>query len=89
MTDAQVADEGLRAEVRAFLRQDFLYMHPDLELGDDDQLMELGLLDSLAFVELVDQLEQRYGIAVRDDEITEEHLGSVSALARFIAARRP
>jgi acyl carrier protein len=87
MTDTRVTDGPLRAEIRAIIYDNFLYMEPDLKLSDDDALMGLALLDSLAFVELVDHLETKYGVAVRDTDITEENLGSVTAIARFVAAR--
>lgn len=75
-------------EVRAFVQDNFLYLHPDHELGDDDDLLGLGLVDSLGFVELVDEVQARYGIVVADIEITEENFGSVAAIAAFVGARR-
>jgi acyl carrier protein len=79
---------GLVRELHAYVAETFLYMHPGMELGDEDSFLELGVIDSLGFVELVEEVQARYGIAVQDVEITEENFGSVAALARFIAARR-
>ena len=45
------------------------------------------MIDSLGFVELVDEVQTRYGIEVQDAEITEENFGSVSALVAFITRR--
>jgi len=78
----------VRAEIRGFVGDTFLALHPGLEPGDDDDLLALGVIDSLGFVELVEHVEERYGIAVRDIEITEEHFGSIAAIARFVEARR-
>ena len=78
----------LREEIRAFVQENFLYLHPDHVLGDDDDLLGLGLVDSLGFVELVDEVQARYGISVSDVEITEDNFGSVNAIARFVAGRR-
>jgi acyl carrier protein len=80
--------DAVRREARSFIEANFLHLHPGLELGDDDDLLELGVIDSLGFVELVEEIESRYGIAVQDIEITEEHFGSIAAIARFVETRR-
>jgi acyl carrier protein len=42
------------------------------------------VVDSLGFVELVEEVQDRFGIEVRDVEITEENFGSVTAMAAFV-----
>ena len=46
-------------------------------------------IDSLGFVELVEEVQTRYGIAVEDVEITEENFGSIDAIAAFVERKRP
>jgi len=79
---------GVRAELRAYIEEAFLYLHPDIELRDDDQFLELGVIDSLGFVELVEEVQTRYGIAVDALEITEENFGSLDTLVAFVKRRR-
>ena len=79
---------SVRTELRAFVEDSFLYLRPDLELGDDDRLLELGVVDSLGFVEIVEEVQSRYGVSVRDTDITEENFGSIAAIAAFVEARR-
>jgi acyl carrier protein len=62
-------------------------MRPDYRLDDHDDLLKIGVIDSLGFVELVDEVQTRYGIEVQDSEITEENFGSVAALVGFVARR--
>ena len=50
MTEAATDVKG---EMRSFLEENFLYMHPNVELKDDDNFLALGVIDSLGFVELV------------------------------------
>jgi acyl carrier protein len=88
MKHSQQIGVAVRDEIRAFIQDTFLYMRPDLELQDDDNLMGLGVIDSLGFVELVEEVQSRYAIVIDDIEITEENLGSVSAIVRFIGAKR-
>ena len=88
MKHSQQIGVAVHDEIRAFIQDTFLYMRPDLELQDDDNLMGLGVIDSLGFVELVEEVQSRYAIVIDDIEITEENLGSVSAIVRFIGAKR-
>ncbi|MFN8161345.1 MAG: acyl carrier protein [Solirubrobacterales bacterium] len=78
----------VRGEIRGFVEDNFLYMHPDVELGDGDDFLALGVIDSLGFVELVEEVGSRFGIAVEDVEITEENFGSIDAIARFVERKR-
>ena len=88
MTETENFQAAVRQHVRNFIEDNFLYMQPDLQLADDDALLEKGVVDSLGFVELVEEVQSRYGVEVRDDEIAEENFGSIAAIARFVAARR-
>jgi len=82
-TDGQV-----RQQLRNFIEENFLYLHPDVDLDDGDNLLRLGLIDSLGFVELVEEVQQRFGVSVDDVEITEENFASVEAIAGFVARKR-
>ena len=86
MTDS---DHDIRRDVRGFIEDGFLHLHPGVVLDDKDDLLALGVLDSLGFVELVEEIQARYGIEVEDVEITEENFGSIAAVSRFVEARRP
>lgn len=88
MGETEQVGTGLRAELRAYVEETFLYLHPDVELGDGDGFLELGIVDSLGFVELVEEIQARYGIAVDALEITEENFGSIDALVAFVQRRR-
>jgi acyl carrier protein len=77
-----------RREVRAYVEDNFLYMRPDLALRDQDSLLQLGVVDSLGFVELVEEVQARFGVSVQDVDITEENFGSIEAIVRYIEQRR-
>jgi acyl carrier protein len=81
-------NDQVRTEMREFVTESFLYMHPDLELTDDEDLLAKGVIDSLGFVELVEEVQSRYGVAVQDVEITEQNFGSINAIAAFVEHKR-
>jgi acyl carrier protein len=78
----------VRDELRAFIADNFLYMHPDVELADHDDLLARGLIDSLGFVELVEEVQTRYGLDVADVDITEENFGSIDAIVAYVGRKR-
>ena len=52
----------------------------------DTDLLESGLLDSFQFVELLLQLERRFGVRVRIDDIELDDLRTLARIARMVAA---
>jgi acyl carrier protein len=78
----------VRADIRSYLEENFLYMHPNVELKDADDFLALGIIDSLGFVELVEEVQSRYGLSIDDVEITEENFGSIDAIARFVGSKQ-
>lgn len=53
----------------------------------DIDLFEAGLLDSLAFVELLVALDNEFDLAVSPTEIDRDEVASVNKLIDFVAAR--
>ena len=84
----QSAGTSVKAEIRAYVEENFLYMHPGLEVSDTDNLLALGVMDSLSFVELVEEVQERYGVQVQDVEITEDNFGSVDAIVAYVDRKR-
>ena len=82
LAEAEVIDA-----VTGFIRENFLYMKPDFELNPEDKLLEQGIIDSMGVVELLTFVQDRFGIQPADDDITEENLGSLRAIARFVLSK--
>ena len=82
------ATADVKGDMRSFLQENFLYMHPGVELSDGDDFLALGIIDSLGFVELVEEVQSRYELTIDDVEITEENFGSIDAIAKFVASKQ-
>ena len=52
-------------------------------------LVETGLLDSLALVELLAQLEETFSVSVSIDDLELENFRSIASIAGFISQRMP
>ena len=83
MDRTQITDE-----IRRYITENFLYTRPDLRLGDDDRLLERGIIDSMGVMELVAFLQEQFSVRVDERDITEEHFGSIAAVTRYVARKR-
>ena len=57
--------------------------------ASDIDLFETGVLDSLAFVELLLHLESEFGVTVPVDELEIDNFRSIARVADFVLSRTP
>lgn len=60
----------------------------DHEVPDEYPLIENGIVTSLQTLELVAFLEDRFGITIEDEELTEENFGSIRAILALVQSKR-
>jgi acyl carrier protein len=56
-------------------------------VGDDTNLTENGVVDSLAIFRVIMFLEDTFGIRIPDEEILTENFESVDGIERFVNAK--
>jgi acyl carrier protein len=61
-------------------------LHLDVPAVDTD-LFDTGVLDSLAFVELLLQLEREFGVTTSVDDLESDNFRSIDTIADFVASR--
>jgi acyl carrier protein len=61
-------------------------LHIDVPSFDAD-LFDSGVLDSLAFVELLVRLEQEFGVTTSVDDLEADNFRSIASIADFIESR--
>jgi acyl carrier protein len=61
-------------------------LHIDVPSVDTD-LFDTGALDSLAFVELLVQLEREFGVTTSVDDLDVGNFRSIARIAEFVATR--
>ncbi len=77
-----------KAELRRYIQDNFIMGSTGTKFGDADSFMELHILDSTGFLELIAHLEEVYGISVKDEEMVPENLDSLTALEAYLARKR-
>lgn len=60
--------------------------HIEVPSADTD-LLDSGILDSLQFVELLVQLEQRFGLRIKVEDIELDDLRTLERIARLVAPK--
>ena len=56
-------------------------------LPRDSSLVSLGILDSYGVIEIVEFLENTWGISILDEEVTTELMGSINKMAKLVHSK--
>ncbi|MGH3354176.1 hypothetical protein FB381_3904 [Nocardioides albertanoniae] len=79
------------ADVQSSIEQ---FILESLLLGDDsrmpaaaDSLVESGVIDSTGILELIEFLEEEFGIAVEESETVPDNLDGVDRLVAYVARK--
>lgn len=80
--------DPIEAKIAAYIAENMLYRSEGYPYVKDASFLENGIIDSMNVLELVMFVEEVFGIAVSDTDITPEHFDSVERLARYIHARQ-
>jgi acyl carrier protein len=74
--------------IKAYISTEIV-TNPDLlPLDNDLSLMEANILDSVAFLNLVLFLEERFGISVEDTELTRDNFETINIIAAFVRQKQ-
>jgi acyl carrier protein len=78
-------NEVLHAQLRAFFSEKL-----SVEISSvDADLIQTGILDSLALVELLVYIEKEFGTEISLDDVEIEDFCSIAKIAEYVDARSP
>lgn len=75
-------------ELQKFILSEILKGEDASQLGSEDNLIDSGVLDSLAMMQIVTHVEKTYAISVDTEDLVPETFESVRALSEFIARKQ-
>lgn len=84
-----VSESRILYRVRNFVQENPLYKGAGVVVSDDDRQLERAALDSKYVAAMVTFVEEEFGVFVSPCEISEENLGSLRAVAHFVASKQP
>lgn len=72
-----------RSILMDFIRQEFMRGRR-ADLGEEDDLLSSGIIDSLGILRLVAFVEERFNVQMPDEDVVFENFQSVNALADYL-----
>jgi acyl carrier protein len=72
--------------VREYMVENFLFGDGN-GLTDETQFLDAGIIDSTGMLELVEFLQERFGIDVADEEIAPENLNSLKCIEAYLGRK--
>jgi len=81
-------DTQLESAIRRFVVDTFLFGKGGETLGDQDSLLDRGIIDSTGVLELVAFIEGDFGITVDDDDLVPANLDSIAGVAAFVRGKQ-
>ena len=80
--------ETLEKQIRTYIAQNILFTGNEYPYTDDISFLDQGIVDSMNVLELVNFVEERYGLRVEDRDIVPDNFDSVARLAAYVRNRK-
>jgi acyl carrier protein len=79
--------DQVKSVLREFVAGNFMLGKDSRGLGDRDSFLDSGLVDSTGILEFVAFLEEKWGVAVADEELLPENFDSLENLSAFVVRK--
>lgn len=70
--------------LKKYIRSSFPFQKGIENIGDDDALLETGIIDSMGILQFVDYLEAQYSIEIDDEEIVPDNFETIASVASLV-----
>jgi len=78
----------LKEKIRKFIEGNLVVFEDEAEFGDGDNIFEMGFVNSLFAMKLVNYIEEDFGIEVANDDLEISNFSSVDRITSFIAEKQ-
>jgi acyl carrier protein len=75
---------SIASAVETFILDEIVKSNGQSRLDYDQSLIASGILDSMAFLQLVGFLEEKFGITVEDNELLPANFETINAICTFV-----
>ena len=77
----------IESKIKKFLAENVLFTGETFGYGDDDSFLEVGIIDSVGVMELLEFVQEEFKVTVDPEELTPDNFDSVNKLAAFIRTK--
>lgn len=78
---------AIQETIIEFINKDLIRDNRNRTLDPGDNLIELGIIDSLGIQKLINFLEENYSVEIGDDELVPENFETVNAIASYMLGK--
>lgn len=75
-------------KIKEFVITNFLFGDLEQSFTDDDSFLSKGIIDSTGILELINFIEEEYGIVIEDEETIPDNLDSLNNISLFIEKKQ-
>jgi acyl carrier protein len=79
--------DNIKSRVRDYVVSSFLFGDGS-KLGEESSFLENSILDSTGMLELINFIEQEFGISIDPSELVPDNLDSVKRVADFVQRKK-
>ena len=77
----------INTRIKNFIAKNLLYSDNGFKYTDDASFLQEGIVDSVGVMELILFVEEAFGVAVDDNDVTPDNFDSVNKLAGYIRSK--
>jgi acyl carrier protein len=77
---------AIEATLIAYIREQCLSRNGQVELDDETNLFEAGIVDSAGLLSFICFIEEEYGLTVPDEDLLPENFVTIARIAGYIRA---
>jgi len=78
----------LNQKIRKFIEANLAVFEDEAQFNDEDNIFQMGFVNSLFAMKLVGFVESEFGIAVDNDDLDIKNFSSVARIISFIESKR-
>lgn len=78
----------LNKEIRKFIESNLIVFEDDLEFSDNDNIFELGFVNSLFAMKILNYIENKFDIVFDNEDINIANFSSVNKIIDLIGKRK-
>jgi len=81
-------DMEINQKIRSFIEENLVDLDDEIQLSDDDNIFELGFVNSLFAMSLLNYVETEFNLVVNLAELNIENFNSINNIAALVKRNR-
>lgn len=85
--ELKAVNNDIKGKIRKFIVNNYLLTAETQDISDTDSFLDRGIVDSTGILELVEFIQDTFGIEIKDEELIPQNLDSLANLEVFIKSK--